>query len=56
MTVGSCDRALKGEIIEPGWLLVPAEGAIYRVTADPKAEVSDCISVCVHATWVPGET
>lgn len=56
MTVGSCDRALKGEMVEPGWLLAPAEGVIYCVTADPKAEVSDCISVCVHATWVSGET
>lgn len=56
MNVGSCDRALKGEMGEPGWLLVPAEGAIYYVTADPKAKVSVCISVCVHATWVSGET
>lgn len=56
MTVGSCDRALKGEMDEPSWLLVSAEEAIYYVTADPKAEVSDCNSVCIHARWVSGET
>lgn len=56
MTAGSCDRTLQGEIGEPSWLLVSAEEAIDYVTADLKAEVSVCNSVCDHATRVSGET